>query len=297
VGKSETLLADLVLDASGRSTRLPEWLQAIGYQAPAQTQVDSKLGYASCLYSRLSFEPDWKIIGINTKAPNQRRGGTISLQEGGKWIVSLLGYGRQHQAPTDPEAFLAFAKSLSRPDIYQALKGAEPISDISGFANITNTWNHYERLERFPAGLVVLGDAVCCFNPIYAQGMTTVALAAETLDQCLSQIPSIDALGMTFQKRMAKVIASPWLLATGTDFQFPETEGKRPGGMTGLAQGYLERLLGMIHHDTQVATAFVEVMNMLKPPTALFHPSLFVKVLSHSMSGKPEKAPALPVHG
>lgn len=284
--KPETLAADFVVDASGRHSRMPEWLRTIDYEAPAETQVNSRLAYASRLYSKLSYEPDWKIMGINAKGPDQPRAGGITLQEGGRWMVSLFGYGSQNQPSTDPDEFLAFARTLPCPDLYNAIKTGTPSTDISGYADTVNTWQHYERLQRLPIGLSILGDATCCFNPVYAQGMTTAALAAETLEGCLSQIETVDALGMQFQKRLAKVIASPWLLATGIDFQFTETQGPPPGIAATLAQGYLERLLAIIHDDPQIASAFIQVMNMLKSPMALFNPSLVIKVLSRSANNK-----------
>ncbi len=256
--QAEVLEADLIVDASGRNSKFPEWLKTIGYESPAETQVNSKLGYASCLYSKLSYEPDWKFIGINAKAPDQPRGGSISHQEGGQWMVTLMGYGEQHQPPTDLDGFLAFAKGMPSPEIYDALKTATPLSAISGYADTMNVWHHYEKLKQMPQSMIVLGDAVCCFNPIYGQGMTTAALAAETLNTCLSQRKPINGLGMSFQKQLAKVIANPWLLATGADFQFPETEGKRPGGLAGVAQAYFERLLQLTYSDPQVAKAFIE---------------------------------------
>lgn len=288
--KPETLTGDLVVDATGRHSKLPEWLQAIGYEAPKITRVNPKLSYASRLYGKLAYEPDWKFFGINAIGPDQPRAGGITLQERGQWMVGMWGYGSKNQPPTDEDSYFEFAKSLPSRELYDAINTGTPITDINGFANVQNVWHHYEQLKRMPLGLIVIGDSVCCFNPVYAQGMTTAALSAEALADSLSKTPSIDALGAPFQKRLAKIIAGPWLLATNIDFSFAETEGKRPAGPMSLAQGYLDRLMGAMRDDPQVASAFIQVVNMLKTPTALFSPGLILKVLTRPAEDKAEAA-------
>jgi 2-polyprenyl-6-methoxyphenol hydroxylase-like FAD-dependent oxidoreductase len=288
--KPETLTADLVVDASGRHSKLPDWLQTIGYEAPTVTRVNPKLAYASRLYGKLAYEPDWKFFGINSVGPDQPRAGGITLQERGQWMVTMWGYGSKNQPPTDEASYFEFAKSLPSSELYDAIKTGTPLTDISGYADVQNIWHHYEQLKRMPQGLIVLGDSVCCFNPVYAQGMTTAALSAEALADSLSKTASLDALGAPFQKRLAKIIAGPWLLATNIDFSFAETEGKRPTGPMSLAQGYLDRLMGAMRDDPQVASAFIQVVNMLKTPTALFSPGLILKVLTRPADNKAEKA-------
>ena len=139
-------------------------------------------------------------------------------------------------------------------------------------------------MTRFPEGLVVVGDALCSFNPIYGQGMTVAALEARALQACLQQQLSPNTrrsaagLAHRFQKAVAKVVNVPWLLATGEDFRYPETEGQRPAGMR-LLNWYMGRVHELVASDRRATLRFYEVMNMLKPPLALFEPHILFAVL------------------
>ncbi len=104
--------------------------------------------------------------------------------EGGRWLVTVSG-GDGDYPPTDEAGFLGFARALRTPDLSEAIKDAEPLGPIVGYRATENRLWHYDRLERWPKGLVALGDAVCVLNPVYGQGMTTAALGAEVLDRCL----------------------------------------------------------------------------------------------------------------
>src|SRR5262249_24090681 len=154
---AETIHADLVVDASGRSSHAPEWLTACGYEAPRQTVVNAFLGYSSRIYKKLSKPVAWKLLGMNPKPPDHPEGGSITLQEDGKWIVTLAGFARHHP-PTDDAGFLAFARELPLPHLYDAIKDAEPLSDIYGYQNTQNCLNHYETFWF----LHNLGDQPCC---------------------------------------------------------------------------------------------------------------------------------------
>lgn len=279
-GQKEILIADFVVDASGRSSRLPEWLVALGYEAPPESEVNSSLGYCSRLYRRLSFEPDWKIFSVAPKGPDQPLACGISVQENGMWMALAMGYGRENNPPADDAGFLEFFRRMPVPDGYEALRTAEPLGKIHAYRRTANVRRHYERLTRFPARLAVLGDASSCFNPVYGQGMTVAALSAEALGAMLGRVRNLDALGLTFQKKLAKLTDNPWTLATGSDFQFRHTTGKRPGAMAKVTQKYFDRLQEMLQ-DPEIARIFMEVMHMTKEPAALVHPRLLGKVLAH----------------
>lgn len=272
------IIADLVVDATGRNSRTPHWLQAMGYEPPQETVVNSFLGYASRWYEfPADLQKDWKAVYITTQAPGTR-GGVIYQVEGNRWIVTLSGVGRDYP-PTDEAGFLEFARSLRSPIIYETIQKLQPLSPIYAYKRTENCLHHYEKLSRFPENFLVVGDAVCSFNPVYGQGMTTAALGAMTLDECLSQQGNSIGLSRRFQKQLNKVISVPWMIATGEDFRWSTTEGGQTSLINKLMQKYLEQLLVLQTQSPEIHQLFLEVMHMQKQPRAFFHPRILMQVL------------------
>ncbi|MEM9447300.1 MAG: 2-polyprenyl-6-methoxyphenol hydroxylase-like oxidoreductase [Cyanobacteria bacterium P01_E01_bin.6] len=275
---SADLSADLVVDAMGRQSKLPQWLSVFGYEKPPETKVNSFLGYASRWY-RQPAEAIAQGVIVAAKPGESTRGGVCYPVEGDRWIVTLSGIAGDHP-PDDEAGFLAFAQSLRDPIVYNLLKTAEPCSPIHCYRRTENQWRHYEQLSAIPRGIVALGDAVCCFNPVYGQGMTAAAIGAVTLEQCLAQTSSKTHHHWepTFQHRLAKALDTPWLMATGEDFRWAATEGKRPGWLAQLLQGYFDRVLRLSQTSAKAHRAFIEVAHLVKPPTTLFAPSILWQV-------------------
>ncbi len=292
----ESMSADLVVDASGRSSKAPQWLESLGYSAPEETIVNSFLGYASRFYEPLpAFKASWKMLIIHTAAPKRLRGGALLSVEGNRWVVTLGGMGKEYP-PTDEEGFLEFARSLRSPHLYEAIKQAKPLTDIAGYRRTENLLRHYERLPRYPENFVALGDAVCAFNPVYGQGMTTSALGAVTLGKVLAEHTrdhpgDLTGLAERFQKRLARNNKTPWLLATGEDFRCPITEGGKPDLATRLTQGYITRVMARATTDKQVCQAMLEAIHLLRSPITLFKPGLMLRVISPASSGAKALAP------
>ena len=185
-GTEDRIEADLVAVASGRNSRMPQWLEALGYPAPQETVVNALLGYATRMYRRpAGFEADWKGMFIQAAPPERTRGGVILPIEDGRWMVTLGGGGGDYP-PTDDQGFLEFARNLVTPKLYDAIQQAEALSPITGYRATENRLRHYERLSSFPENCIVVGDAACCFNPVYGQGMTTAALGAMLLGSATS---------------------------------------------------------------------------------------------------------------
>ena len=275
----EHLSADLVIDASGRGSQSPSWLSALGYDKPEETVIKIGVGYTTRIYRRSPNDLiGARAILIAPEPPQQTRVGVMSPIEGDRWMVTLGGWLGDH-APTDEQGFLEFACSLPTPDIYDVIRHVEPLSDPVAYKFASNLRRHYERLEQFPAGYLVMGDAMCSFNPVYGQGMTVSALQATALDISLRErTGELNDLARRFFMRAAKVVDIPWMAAAGEDFRYPQVTGVRPPGIK-LLHWYGAKLQFATQRDTEVYRAFLSVMNMTRQPTSLFHPRIVGRVL------------------
>jgi 2-polyprenyl-6-methoxyphenol hydroxylase-like FAD-dependent oxidoreductase len=272
--------ADLVVAATGRGSRVPEWLTELGFPAPRETVVDGKPGYATRVY-RFSQPPafDWKVMYLQPLAPDQRRGAILVQVEDDQWQASLIGMGGDYP-PTDEEGFMEFARTLPVPDFVNALQNAEPISPIRGYRRMENRRWHYEDLPRYLENFLVCGDAVYAFNPAYGQGMSVAAMASMKLDNCLRQQKGdLTGLAARFQKELIDVIEAPWQLATGQDRDWQDEPDTSSGRMARLMQRYIRRVLEAMMHDATVAEIFLSVQQMLASPARLFYPDVLWRTL------------------
>jgi flavin-dependent dehydrogenase len=275
------LAADLVVVAVGRNSRLPEWLSALGYEPPEETVVNSFQGYASRFYwPPAEFQADWKALYVQQAPPGDPRGGLVVPVEGGRWLVSLIG-GDSDYPPTDEAGFLAFARSLRSPALHEAIAGAEPLSPIAGQRATENRLRHYDRLERLPDGIVAVGDAVCAFNPVYGQGMSAAAIAAEMLDHWLHEGASHrgPGRGHVFQRRLAHATAAAWRLSTGADNRFRTTDGPPEGRVGRLTGRYIGAVMRTATRRPWVRRRLTEVLHLLRPPSALFGPGVLARLV------------------
>jgi 2-polyprenyl-6-methoxyphenol hydroxylase-like FAD-dependent oxidoreductase len=278
----QSLNAGLVVDASGRSTHTPDWLEAAGYGRPQETIINPFLAYATRWYRRpADFPMQWRLLFINARPPDVARGGGVYAVENNQWVVTLGGAAHEHP-PTDEAGFLEFARSLITPALYEAIKDAEPISPIYGYQRTSNQLRHYERLARWPEHFVALGDAACAFNPIYGQGMSVAAMGALALDESL-RTGQREGMAQHFQKKLAAVNEGPWLLATGEDFRYPTTEGGQRNAMTRFSHWYIDKVLLAMPDSTEVTRLFMHVSQLLKPATAMFQPWVMAVALSNAM--------------
>ncbi|HKQ00701.1 MAG TPA: FAD-binding monooxygenase [Actinomycetes bacterium] len=273
--KEEVLGADLIVDATGRGSRTPIWLQALGYSRPDAEQVRVGLGYATRTYRLPPDALDGDLAVLDATTPEHPRGGALLRLEGDRWMVTLAGMLGDHP-PTDPDGFLDFARSLRFPDIYQAIRDAEPLDDPVGFRFPASVRHRYERLDRFPDGLLVMGDAVCSFNPIYGQGMSVAALEALALRRYLER--GAEPQPRRWFRDLARVVDVPWDIAVGGDLAVPGVQGRRTLKVR-LVNAYIARLHAAAEHDASLASAFVRVAGLVAPPQSLLHPSIAVRVL------------------
>lgn len=276
-GEPEVLSAKLVIDATGRGSRTPAWLEELGYPRPDEDRVKVDLAYTT-RHFRMPVDPFGDDIAIIAAAtPSHPRGAFYYRLPGddGRVELSLTGVLGDYP-PSDPDGFMEYTRSLPVPDIYESVRDAEPLDDAVTFKFPASVRRRYERLTRFPEGLLVMGDAVCSFNPVYAQGMTVAALESDTLRRHLKD--SLVPRPRKFFKEISGQIDTPWEFAATADLGFPGVEGRRTAKIR-MVNSYVTKVQHAAVHDSSLTGALIRVMGMIDEPTALLHPAKILRVL------------------
>ncbi|MEU3568924.1 FAD-binding monooxygenase [Kitasatospora sp. NPDC036755] len=286
-GRGRSLAADLVVDATGRRSRTPAWLKALGYPAVEEEELRIGVGYAT-QYFRLPDEamPDEISIDV-VAAPETGRGAICARIENGRNVVTAYGILGDYP-PSDSAGFLDFLKSLSAPDIHEAVRDQEPLGDPVAYRFPANLRRRYERLTAFPDGLLVLGDAVCSFNPVYGQGMTVAALGATVLRDHVTR-PGAPRPAAFFADLARRAVDHVWSMTTGADLAFPGVEGERSAELL-EEHAYLDRLLTAAAEDPSLLTAYARVVFLVDPPSALAAPEVVAAVEAVERAGAPDPA-------
>jgi 2-polyprenyl-6-methoxyphenol hydroxylase-like FAD-dependent oxidoreductase len=291
-GASETIAADLVVDASGRGALTLALLQSIGRPLPEETTIGIDLGYATCIFAIPDdASTDWKGVMTFGQAPQNSRGGLMLPLEGNRWMATI---GGRHGdvPPGDAEGFLTYARALRTPTIYNAISHAKRLDGVARYGFPDSVRRHFERLDVFPRGLLPIGDAICRFNPVYGQGMSVAALEACLLRKLLERLAGdrlgVDRLGgdsnpiaglaPAFFAEIQTLIETPWSVAI-LDFVFPDTRGQRPADFeTTLKFGIA--LTRLAAEDPDVHKLTVEVQHLLRPRSVYRDPALVQRVLA-----------------
>jgi 2-polyprenyl-6-methoxyphenol hydroxylase-like FAD-dependent oxidoreductase len=284
----ESVGADLIVDASGKGSRSPLWLKELGYEQPAVDRVKIDLAYTTCefLLPKRPLVEDLSIIALAT--PDSPRGAFFGRTQGDRHTISFTSMLGDHPA-VEIGAVREFAKSLPVPGIYEAICDAEPISGPVQLRYPESVRSRYERLARFPDGYLVVGDAVCSFNPVYGQGMTVSALEAATLERHLADGRAPRALD--FFRDISAVIDAPWSIAAGGDLAWPGVVGERDA-MTEMMNAYMAKVMYGMLHDGEITRAFMRVAGLIDPPQSLLRPSLMLRVLRVARLPLPVPGPA-----
>ncbi|MFD2762732.1 FAD-dependent oxidoreductase [Micromonospora eburnea] len=276
---AEVLDADLVVDATGRGSRTPAWLDALGYQRPEEERVKVGLAYTTRHY-RTRPEMFDGVQSINPVAsPAHPRGAFFGQVGTDLCILSLTGLLGDYP-PTEPEAFLEFVRSLPVPDVYEAVRDAEALDDPVSFRFPASVRRRYERLLRFPDRYLVIGDAFCSFNPVYGQGMSVAAIQAMTLRSHLRT--GRPPASSPFFADLSRAIDTPWDISAGGDLDFPGVEGRRTLKVR-VGNAYLARLQYAATKDPEVTNGFMRVAGLMDPPEALMRPAMMRRVFRHAV--------------
>lgn len=260
--KEENLYADLIIDASGRSTHSPEWLDALGYGKIPTSEARIDRRYACRLYRWPdTFNPAWKALLI--KGADKKSGFLMRIEEDSKGKRGLVTLCSQHEMfPTTPEGFLSFAKQLEEPTIYDLIKEWEPLGPPLPVDVSTVKRYHYERHSKLPNRFIAMGDAISTLN--HNVGMASSILAGKALQQALS-VP-LDQMSRHYYKAV-----TPFLAANDI-----------PSGA--LHNKYFKSLLKLCNDDAELWKEIYPSLSQEKTRRIWFRPPTFLRVLWRALS-------------
>jgi 2-polyprenyl-6-methoxyphenol hydroxylase-like FAD-dependent oxidoreductase len=286
-GRREMLSAELVVDASGRGSITLALLESIGF-APPVTTIGVDIGYAGAVFAMPEDAPcDWKGVLLHPSAPAEVRGCILMPVENNRWMLALASRNGDWP-PGDEKGFMAFARSLRTPTVYNAIKGAKRLGQISRFGFVESVWRHFERLEIMPRGLIPIGDVICRFNPVYGHGMTVAAQEASLLHRLLRTSTASDPLARlskSFLSEAALLIGDAWAMSAIPDLIYPQTRGQRPADLD-RALGFASALSRIAAGDAVVHKLMFEVQHLLKPRSLYRDPCLVERVTAEMEKSK-----------
>lgn len=279
--------AGLVVDATGRGARSDRWLASLGFAAPPVETVGVRIGYATRLLRRHPDDlPQAKTVAIAPTPPGDRRFGVAMSVENDRWLVTLGGFHGDHP-PTDDRGFREFAGTLAHPLVAELLARAEPLGEAVSYRFPASRRRHFERLRRYPAGYVAIGDAICSFNPVYGQGMTIAALQALALGRAVDRYPgSGHRFVAAFHRAASRLADASWELARSADFWYPQTQGRRPVAL-GLRTWYMRQAIIAAQHSAAVHRTLIQVQHLQAAASVMARPGTLVAVLRHARQSTP----------
>jgi 2-polyprenyl-6-methoxyphenol hydroxylase-like FAD-dependent oxidoreductase len=282
--EAKVIEADLVVDATGRGSRTPVWLEQLGYEKPFEERKKIDLAYVTQHFRvRPGADPFGTDVAINQIAfPSHPRGNVFFLVEDGKWELTTYGILGDHP-PTDQTALYEWLKSLPAKDVYEAVRYADPVDEPQPFRFPTTLRRHYHTLKRFPEGLLVTGDAVTTFNPVYAQGMSVAALCALTMRSHLHSGAAPVPLDY-FRDLARDAIDAAWEMTNLVDLTFPGVQGERPLKVR-MAQKFLKKVQIAATRDGKVTAAYFKAAGLVARPESIQRPGFMLRVWWKSLFG------------
>lgn len=283
-----TLRAALVVDASGRASRLPKWLAELGHATPDEQAVHVDIRYATAYLKRAPHHAPGLEAVITAATADHPVPSVLLSQEGERWVVTLGGYG-DDAPPLDRAGFIARAQRSAPPELAAVVQDAEFLCEPFGYRFPHSQRRFYERLRHLPEGVLAIGDSICSFNPVFGQGMSVAACEAEALQAALAG--GMQGLARRYFGAAARVVDIAWQTAVGADLAIPSVQGERPWPVRAV-NAYVARVFDAAQHDAVVAVAFQRVSHLLAAPPSLMRPAIMARVLRAAWRARHQEAGA-----
>lgn len=292
VADGDDITGSVVVDATGRTSRLRDWLAELGVNTPEPLSVDARLGYATQM---IEGGPDPRDLpGIVVQAtPKSPVGGLALPVEGRRWLVSALGCGAQ-RPPRDFDGFAAFLAALPDQALTAILRSGQPVGNVAVHRQTGNRRHRYARIRNWPDGLLAVGDALCCFNPIYGQGITVSACQALRLRTALDARPGADTAGRLLRE-FDRIVDFPWAVAIGQDLQMPSTAGQQSQAQAAVSAWASQVARRAVQGDRRAHQVLMRAYHLESSATALLHPALIASVALGLLNRTAAETPRPPV--
>jgi len=276
IDEPEFVAADLVIDAAGRGTRLPVWLEQWGYQRPREDVVDVGIGYASHQF-RLPEGLIRERVIVAGASREQPLGLGMLGYEDGLWVITTFGVAKV-KPPQSFSEMVGLAEKLLPDRLHAALEHAEPVGEVAFHRFPASRWRRYDKLERFPAGIVPFGDAVASFDPTFGQGMTMTSLQAGHLRRALADGPDLER---KVNRATAKTTFPVWTMNAIGDLNFHHASGSAPWWYRPVGNLF-DQFLGAAETDTVLAEWFLRRFSLLDSLYMIPTPTLIVRATRHN---------------
>ncbi|HET8933878.1 MAG TPA: hypothetical protein VFN67_10575 [Polyangiales bacterium] len=270
----QLIAADLVVDASGRGSQVAKWITEEGFSKPPVDSVGIDVSYATAIVRLVEPPTEFNAMALYPALPVPGWGILFPIDHG-QHIVTLMGY-FDDVPSTERAGFIEFSARLGQPHIHALIHDADFVTEIARFHFKGTRYIRYDKAKHLPRGLVALGDAVCSFNPVFGQGMSTALMTAEVLEQMAQETLDIDP--RAYFQRVAKTLAFPWKTGITEDFRAPQTTGRRPLGLR-LNQVLTDLMNARASADAEFYREYVKVFHMIAPPSALLNPRMLTSML------------------
>ena len=290
--------AAIVVDATGRRSRAPEWLAALGAPAPYERSADTGIFYYTRFYrlrrgrgprgttGLIAGDLGWVKLAV---FPGD--GGTFSI------TVGAPVDDRELRGLDEPRRFERFLRAFPAVAPWRARDTSVPIAGAATPVLVMGQLRN--RLRRFvdrggrplATGFFAIGDAAYHSNPIYGRGAPSGLVQAALLDEALDRHPrDLAAAALHLDRRSEAELRPFWEAAVAGDRR---TVGeRRPLSLTNprawlvaaaeQAFGWFvdRAIVPAMRVDPVVFRGLLRVFNMLDPPDRLLRdPELVLRAL------------------
>jgi 2-polyprenyl-6-methoxyphenol hydroxylase-like FAD-dependent oxidoreductase len=276
--ESSAVSADLVVDATGRGTRLPVWLEQWGFGRPTEDTVDVGIGYATHQVHIPDGLVEEKVV-VAGACRAQPLGLGMLLYEDGNWGVTTFGTGKV-EPPKNFGEICALADEILPAHVSAALRQGEPIGDMAFHKYPTSRWRRYDKMDRFPAGIIPFGDAVVSFNPTFGQGMTMSSIQAGNLREVLRT--GAPEIAVELSKATAKTTWPVWAMTSIGDLSLHNATGEAKWWYKPVG-GLFDQFLGAAETDPVLAEWFLRRFSLLDSLYMVPSARLVGRTIRHNM--------------